>query len=54
MVFAIDEKLTSSTDVDLFRVKIWDEGHNDQIVYDTTMGTSEDNEPTIAISGDQP
>ena len=33
MLSAIDEKLTPSTDVDMFRIKIWDKG-TDTIIYD--------------------
>ncbi len=37
MIFAIDEKLTPSTDVDMFRIKIWDKDDNDSIVYDNDL-----------------
>lgn len=36
-IFAIDEKLTPSTDVDTFRIKIWDKDDNDSIVYDNDL-----------------
>ena len=51
MLSAIDEKLTSSTDVDLFRIKIWDKDNNDVIVYDNKMGEADDIDPTTAIGG---
>jgi len=47
---AIDEELTPSTDVDLFRIKIWDKVSGD-IVYDNQMGDEEDADPTTAIGG---
>ncbi|UCF13358.1 MAG: hypothetical protein JSW06_03630 [Thermoplasmatales archaeon] len=37
MIFVIDEKLTSSSDVDMFRIKIWDQDDNDSIVYDNNL-----------------
>ena len=51
MLFAIDEKLTPSTDVDMFRIKIWDINNNDAVVYDNEMGEAEDAPPTTAIIG---
>jgi hypothetical protein len=33
MLSAIDEKLTPSTDVDMFRIKIWDK-NTDTVIYD--------------------
>ena len=51
MLFAIDEKLTPSTDVDLIRIKIWDKDDGDAIVYDNEMGEDEDAEPTTEIGG---
>ncbi len=50
MLFAIDEGLTPSTDVDLFRIKIWDK-NNDEVVYDNQMDDSDDADPTTAIGG---
>lgn len=38
---AIDAKLTKSTDVDLFRIKIWDK-NTDTIVYDNLLGAEDD------------
>lgn len=50
MLSAIDEKLTPSTDVDLFRIKIWDK-NNDEVVYDNQMDDPDDADPTTAIGG---
>ena len=51
MLSAIDEKLTPSTDVDLFRIKIWDKDNDDAIVYDNQTGGEDDADPTTAIGG---
>jgi photosystem II stability/assembly factor-like uncharacterized protein len=51
MLSAIDEKLTPSTDVDLFRIKIWDKDNDDAIVYDNQMGAEDDEDPTTEIGG---
>ena len=51
IISAIDEKLTPSTDVDLFRIKIWDKDNGEVIVYDNLMGTDDDGDPTTAIGG---
>jgi hypothetical protein len=51
MISAIDAALTSSTDVDLFRIKIWDKDNGDAIVYDNQMGADEDADPATAIGG---
>lgn len=37
MIFAIDEKLTPSTDIDMFRINIWDKDDNDSIVYNNNL-----------------
>jgi len=37
MIFAIDADLTESTDVDMFRIKIWDKDDNDEIIYDNNI-----------------
>lgn len=50
MLSAIDAELTSSADVDTFRIKIWDKASG-EIVYDNQIGASEDAEPTTAIGG---
>ena len=52
MLSAIDEKLTPSTDVDLFRIKIWNKSTS-TIIYDNQVGDEDDAEPATAISGGQ-
>lgn len=37
MIFAIDEELTESTEVDMFRIKIWDKDNDDEILYDNNV-----------------
>ncbi|MDY6932458.1 MAG: hypothetical protein SVJ22_11160, partial [Halobacteriota archaeon] len=49
MISAIDEKLTPSTDVDKFRIKIWDKDNADTIVYDNQMGDADDADATTEI-----
>ena len=51
MLSAIDEKLTPMTDVDLFRIKIWDKDDGNAIVYDNEMGVAENEDPATAIGG---
>jgi len=51
MLSAMDEDLTLSTDVDLFRTKIWDKENRDIIIYDNLIGAEEDTDPTTAIGG---
>lgn len=51
MLSAIDEKLTPSTDVDLFRIRIWDKENGDVIVYDNQIGDPDDADATTAIGG---
>jgi len=51
MLSTIDEKLTPSTDVDLFRIKIWDKDDDDTIVYDNQMDAADDADPTTDIGG---
>jgi uncharacterized repeat protein (TIGR01451 family) len=53
MLFAIDESLTQSTDVDMFRIKIWDKDNNDEVIYDNELGEEEDADPTTQIGGGQ-
>jgi len=50
MLTAVDAELTPSTDVDLFRIKIWDKA-TDAIVYDNEVGVSEDAAPSTVIGG---
>ena len=51
MLTATDEKLTPSTDVDLFRIKIWDKDAGDGVVYDNKMGAGDDSYDGTSISG---
>jgi parallel beta-helix repeat protein len=51
MLSAIDEDLTPSTDVDLFRIKIWDKDNNDEVIYDNQLGEDEDEDPCTEIGG---
>jgi PKD repeat protein len=51
LLSAIDADLTRSTDVDLFRIKIWDRDNGDSVVYDNQMGAEEDADPTTALGG---
>jgi hypothetical protein len=48
---AIDADLTASTDVDLFRIKIWDKNNCDAVVYDNSLGASDSTHPTTTIAG---
>jgi hypothetical protein len=51
MLSAIDEELTPSTDVDMFRIKIWDKDDGDAVVYDNQIGDADDADLTTAIGG---
>jgi len=51
MLSAVDAKLTPSTDVDLFRIKIWDIENGDAVVYDNGLGDADDADPTTEIQG---
>ena len=51
MLSAIDEKLTPSTDVDMFRIKIWEKDNSEAIVYDNQMGDDDDADPATGIEG---
>jgi hypothetical protein len=51
LLSAIDEALTPSTDVDLFRIKIWEVGDEDAVVYDNAIGAADDAEPTTVLGG---
>jgi extracellular solute-binding protein (family 5)/PKD domain-containing protein len=51
MITALDAALTPSTDVDLFRIKIWDRDNGDAIVYDNQMQAADGEEPTTALAG---
>jgi PKD repeat protein len=50
---AIDGKISGGGGVDKFRMKIWDEDNNDQIVYDTDYGAPDIQDPSVALSGGQ-
>ena len=50
MLTALDEALTPSADVDLFRIKIWDKA-TDEIVYDNQMDDVDGAAVTTEISG---
>jgi hypothetical protein len=50
MLSAVDADLTPSSDVDLFRIKIWDKA-TDSLVYDNMMGKDENADPTTVIGG---
>jgi hypothetical protein len=51
LLSAIDETLTPSTDVDGFRIKIWDKDNGDVVVYDNQMDDAEDSDATTNIRG---
>ena len=49
---AIDAALTPSTDVDLFRIRIWNKDNADALVYDNQVEEADPNaDPTTAIGG---
>ena len=50
MLTAIDEVLTPSTDVDLFRIKIWDKDSGN-VVYDNKPGESDTGDATTELGG---
>ncbi len=50
MLTAIDEELTASTDVDLFRIKIWDKV-SEEIVYDNKPGASDTGDDATELGG---
>jgi len=52
MLSAIDEKLTPSTDVDMFRIKIWDKGTG-TVIYDNQIGDDDNAELTTGIGDGQ-
>ena len=51
MISAIDAELTPSTDVDLFRIKIWDKDDGDFVVYDNQLEAEDDADPTTMLGG---
>ena len=49
---AIDAALTPSTDVDLFRIRIFDKDDNDALIYDNKVSETDPNaDPTTALGG---
>jgi len=52
-IYAIDEKLTQSTNDDLFRIKIWDKNNDDAVIYDNHIEDDESSTPTTVLSGGQ-
>ena len=53
MISVIDEALTPSTDLDMFRIKIWNKDNNDEVIYDNQLGDGDDTDPTTEIGGGQ-
>ncbi|MCW0484027.1 right-handed parallel beta-helix repeat-containing protein [Gaoshiqia sediminis] len=51
LLSAIDADLAPSTDVDLFRIKIWDKNDEDLVVYDSNLGLDDNEDPSTAIGG---
>jgi hypothetical protein len=47
---ATDAELTPSTDVDLFRIKIWDRASN-EVIYDSKMGESDGSYDGAPVGG---
>ncbi|UCE38824.1 MAG: right-handed parallel beta-helix repeat-containing protein, partial [Thermoplasmata archaeon] len=50
LLSAIDADLTPSTDVDLFRIKIWDKDNDDAIEYDNGLGAPDDADPETQVT----
>lgn len=46
---AIDAVLTPSTEVDRFRIKIWDKDDGDRVGYDNETSADDSTEPTMSI-----
>ena len=51
MITGIDADLNASTEVDLFRIKIWDKDSNDDVVYDNQMDSDDDSDQATSIGG---
>lgn len=54
LLSGIDANLAPSTDVDLFRIKIWDKDNGDSVIYDNQTACAdgaEDANPCTAIGG---
>lgn len=50
LITAIDADLTASTDIDLFRIKIWIEADDTTVVYDNMLGADDDADPTTELA----
>jgi hypothetical protein len=50
MLIALDAGLTPSTDVDLFRIKIWNTEADDAVIYDNGLGAAANEDPATAIT----
>src|SRR3989344_758838 len=48
---AIDGSINGGGGVDKFRIKIWDENNNDQVVYDNNLGSNDNSDPTTELTG---
>ena len=53
LLTVVDADLTSSTEVDLFRIKISHLDNGEEVVYDNERGADENSDPTTAIAGGQ-
>ena len=54
LLSGIDANLSPSTDVDLFRIKIWDKDNSDVVIYDnqvTCLNDAENADPCTQIGG---
>ena len=51
MITALDERLTPRSDLDMFRIKIWDKNVGDAVVYDNGLGSDENSDPTTELGG---
>jgi hypothetical protein len=53
LISAVDAALTPSTDVDLFRIKIWDKSDENSVIYDNNVDndSADDADPATALGG---
>lgn len=51
LLSAIDAALTPSSDIDKFRIKIWDKDNADALIYDNQVGAGDNEDPTTDIGG---